>query len=150
MITIEVIPTSRSINEQIDYLNDKIRCYVAPSKIHGIGVFALRNLKAGENLYLFPENQERTWFIVPYSRFKDLYPDVRNIILMRWPSVINGSAFLAPNDDIWMGSFVNYSPDYNYDQRKDLMIKDVIKDGEILEDYCYMNNADKIYPNLCR
>ena len=148
MISIEVIPTSRSINEQIDYLNDRIRCYIAPSKIHGIGVFALRNLKAGENLYIFPENQERTWFTVPYSRFKDLNSDVRNIILMRWPSVINGSAFLAPNDDVWMGSFVNHADDFNYDQKADVVVKDIPAHSEITESYRIMLNYQKIYPWL--
>ena len=134
-----------SVSDQIDYLNDRIRCYVAPSKIHGIGVFALRNVKSGESLYLFPKDPERTWFTVPYSRFKELYPDIKELILARWPSVINGSAFLCPNDDVWMNSFVNHSDDFNYNQLTDSAIRSINKGEEITESYRIMDNYGKIY-----
>ena len=137
--------TPRSINEQIDWLNDRVKVYIAPSKIHGIGVFALKDLKKEERLYLIPENPERTWFTVPYSRFKDLNSAVREIVLARWPSVINGSAFLAPNDDVWMSSFINHSDGFNYVQDLDVVIEDVNKDEEITEDYRVMHNHEKIY-----
>ena len=41
------------IDQQIAELNNEEKCYIAPSLIQGIGVFALRDLKAGEKLYCF-------------------------------------------------------------------------------------------------
>ena len=65
--------------------------------------------------------------------------------MARWPSVINGSAFLAPNDDVWMSSFINHSDGFNYVQDLDVVIEDVNKDEEITEDYRVMHNHEKIY-----
>ena len=36
------------IDQQIAELNEEIRCHLKPSSIHGIGVFALRDIKKGE------------------------------------------------------------------------------------------------------
>ena len=61
---------------QIKILNEWCKLRVAPSKIHGVGVFALRDIKKGERLYadIKPEV-----FNVPYQQFNKLRPEIRDI-----------------------------------------------------------------------
>ena len=38
-------------NEQLYHLNCEVKCRLGQSKIHGVGVFALEDIKKGENLF---------------------------------------------------------------------------------------------------
>lgn len=132
-------PTKSHVKEKLKnaniLLNDIVKIKLAPSFIDGIGVFALRNLKKGEKIYA---DAIPNAFDIPYKKFKDLRPDVREIILSHWPNVINGAHFLYPVTK--MTAFINHSDDPNYDQVKDEMIKSVNIGEEITVDY-------KLYPN---
>lgn len=136
-----------SIEAQIKELNSTVKCSIRPSKIAGVGVFALRDIKQGEKLYLLPGDYPR-WFAVPYERFNEIRPEVREVILARWPSVVLGSMFRSPNDDCLLASFVNHSDNPNYDQKTDSALRDIAKGEEITEDYRAMPSWELVFPWL--
>ena len=130
------------MDEDIKELNQKTKCTLAPSKIHGIGVFALRDIKKEEKLYCVPEDtMQRKWYEIPYEKLNELLPEIREIILSRWPTVINGSAFHFP--DVWLMSFMNHSSEPN--SEKDFALRNISKGEEITEDYRLLLNYEKIF-----
>src|SRR3990167_4677433 len=133
--------------EQINDLNNNVKCKIAPSKIHGVGVIALRRINKGEKLYCKPKPMAR-WYDIPYNRFNEIVPEVSEIILQRWASVINGSHFLSPNEDAIMLVYMNHSDEPNYDVITDCAIKNIEKGEEITEDYKVMKNWEIVFPWL--
>lgn len=135
--------------EQIIELNSTVKCVLKPSQIHGIGVFALRNISKGERLYCQPNLQTKGKFYnLSYAELNKLFPEVKELILQRWASIINGSLFQNPNDDAWLILFMNHSDIPNYDQYTDCAIRDIIKGEEILENYRKMLNHEAVFPWL--
>lgn len=135
------------INEQISELNNEVRCHIKPSQIHGVGVHALRDIQKGEKLYISP-NITPKWYSIPYERLNELRPEIREVVLARWPSVLLGSMFRSPNDDVWLASFVNHSGEPNYDLATDTALKDIKAGEEVTENYKLMKNYGIIYPWL--
>ena len=132
--------------QQINQLNEEVKCFIKPSAIHGIGVFALRNIAKGEKMYCFPR-MSRTWYTLTISELDKLRPEIREIILARWPAIKNGSYFQSPLDDVWLCSFINHSSkDFNYKQSSDSATKDIPAGTEILESYKTMINWHEVYP----
>jgi len=132
--------------EIINELNSTIKCRIAPSNIHGVGVFAIRNVKKGEKLYCKPLNfATRTFYMLPYGEFCNLYPEVRELILDQFPSIINGGMFCSPNE-VWLLCFMNHSENPNYDIPSDTAIRDISAGEEITEDYRSMSNIEIVYP----
>ena len=64
-----------------------------------------------------------------------LRPEIRKIIMQRWPITKDGNPFLSPNDDALLISFLNHSDKPNYDKFKDEAFTDIEKNEEITEDY---------------
>ena len=82
----------RTQDEQIRELIDTVKCRLAPSPIHGIGVFTIRDIKKGETLHCRIE--EPIWYTVTYKNLAKLPSEVRQLILERWSLVIHGEPFL--------------------------------------------------------
>lgn len=131
----------KKIKDAIILLNDIVKTRLAPSQIHGIGVFAMRDLKKGEKLYLDAIPHA---FDLPYAKFKRLNRDVAQIILSHWPQVINGSHFLYPVTK--MSAFLNHENDANYDAKEDVTLKAIKAGEEITEDYRVIEGYEKIFP----
>ena len=134
---------SRKQDEQVITLNSTVKTKIAPSKIHGVGVFALRDITKGETVYA---RRESELFTLPYSCFGKLFPEIKQTILEGWPSVINGSYFLSPV--CLMISFMNHDKDCNYDQENDTAKVLIPAGTEITEDYTLMEGFEKVYPWL--
>lgn len=117
------------------------------SKIHGIGVFALRNIYKGERCYCTP-NIIPKFYNIPFGSLNKLFPEVKELVLARWASIVNGSVFQSPNDDAKLLMFVNHSYQPNYDVVSDTALYDIVEGEEITEDYCAMENAEKVYSFL--
>lgn len=130
-----------TIDEQIRVLNKEVRCTIAPSSIHGIGVFALRDIVKGEELYVRPTLYQ-SWYTVPYERFNELRPEIAKLISERW-NVLNGSSFKSPND-VWLVCFMNHSDTPNSDGT--VALQNIAKGEEITEDYRVIQDYNKIYP----
>lgn len=138
---------------QIAYLNLTVKCKLAASPIHGLGAFALRDIATGEKCYLVPPFFEKKtpaqWFTLSYKELEQLQPEIRELILQRWPAVLNGSHFISPNDMMWLCTFVNHSSEHpNYDIDSDCATRLVQKGEELTQDYTRMTNAKELYPFL--
>ena len=135
-----------SKEQQIDELNSTVKCTLRPSKINGVGVFALRNIRKGARCYCTP-NLIPKFYSIPFGSLKKLFPEVRELVLSRWASVVNGSVFQSPNDDAGLLFFMNHSSkNYNYDIISDTALKDILTGEELLENYQFMDNWELVYP----
>ena len=135
------------IKDQIDFLNKTVKCKLGISKIHNIGVFAIRNIEKGERLYCLEEIKRRDLYSVPYSRFNEILLEIRTLIIEHRPAVINGSKFYSPNNEANFCSYMNHSRNPNWNQ-DDMALKDIKAGEEITEDYRGMVNAEKVFDFL--
>lgn len=133
--------------QQITELDSEVRCKLGVSEIHGIGVFAIRNIKQGDRCFITP-NLIPKFYNIPFGSLNKLFPEIRELIMQRWASVVNGSVFQSPNDDAGLLFFCNHSNDPNYDVVSDTALKDIKKGQEVLEDYRAMQNWQLAYPDL--
>lgn len=132
-------PLSKS--SQIDELNGHVKAKIAPSKIHGVGVFTLFSIRKGERLFC---DRMPVVYSVPYGSFGKLFPEIRELILSYWPSVANGSKFISP--DARLVSFMNHSEtEENYDPKTDTALCDIPKGHEVFENYKRMANWEKVF-----
>ena len=129
--------------EQIAELNSWVKTYIAPSKIHGVGVFALRDIPKDQKIFadITPKG-----YNLPYKEFSQLFPGVGEQLIQFFPQIINGSMFFHPVTRIV--AFMNHSEEPNYDAVNDIMLKDVKKDKEITEDYRLIEGWEKVFTFL--
>lgn len=116
----------------IEELNETVKCKLAPSKIHGIGVFAIRDIKQGERMFCRGMPNTR-WYKL--ESLEGLIPEVKKLIRQRWALAEEGQPFQSPNDDARLISFMNHSDTPNYDKYNDTALEDIKKGEEVLEDY---------------
>ena len=83
-------------------------------------------------------------FKIPFGSFGKLYPEVKHLIMERWPRVVNNEGFMYP--DTLLQAYVNFSFTPNYDMIDDIALEDISKGEEITEDYRKNNGWEKIYP----
>ena len=126
--------------EQIIELNQISKANLGVSKVHGIGVIVITDIYEGEVVYA---DKMPKVYSVPIGSFGKLFPEVKRMILERWPSVVNGSKFIYP--DARLLSFMNHG-EVNYDRETDKAIKFIKKGEEVLEDYTAMPNYEKVWP----
>ena len=125
-----------SNEDQINKLNEIVKVRLAPSKVHGIGVFAIRDIGKVQRLWgdIYPQ-----FFDLPYSHFGKLFPEVKQLIMERWPgiaseySLLAGGRFAYP--DTLLQAYINHSDEPNYDPEIDLTLRDIKVGEEITEDY---------------
>ena len=138
-----------SQDQQLFTLDNETKTKLGASKIHGVGVFAIKDIQKGEKLYLLPPkgfmNEPPPVYNLPHASLKKLRPEVKELILDRWPAVINGSHFIAPNDMAVLCTFVNHSEEPNYEISTDKALKDIRAGEEVVQNYRLMENYEKIY-----
>ncbi len=117
-------------NVKPEYLNNTVWCTIRRSPIHGVGVFAIRDIKKGQKLHL--QGGTGKWLKTDLSK---VIPEIRKLVHQRWPITKDGNPFLSPNDDALLISFINHSEDFNYDKFNDKAFNDIKKDEEITEHY---------------
>ena len=133
-------------DEEIIELNSTVKCKLGPSKIHGVGVIAVQDIQKGDRLYCSSiEERFKKFYSIPWGSRNKLFPEVRDLITDRWASWVNGSKFTHPHTDAWLILYMNHSEDYNYEPSTDCAIKDIPINTEILENYCRMENATRVY-----
>lgn len=135
-------------DQQINELNSEVRCRLGVSKVDGVGVIAIRDIKKGEKCFVYPFDHylKPRFYNIPFGSLSKLFPEVLELVLQRWASVVNGSVFRSPNDDAGLLFFVNHSTKPNYDVVSDMALKDIPKNSEILEDYRMMDNWERVRP----
>ena len=134
----------KKIRSQVNLLNDIVKVRLEPSSIHGVGVFAMRDIKKGEQLYTGISMQG---FDVPYKKFYMLRKDVVKLLLEQFPLIKTGSGFIYPVTIFQ--AFMNHSKNAsNCDAKKDIATRDIKKGEEITENYKLITKAVDIYPFL--
>ena len=135
--------TKKHLREQrlnaIKMLNELVKLKIAPSKIHGVGVFTMRDVKKGEKLYADARYQALD---IEYKDFGRLRPEISEYILGRWIPIVNGSHFIYP--DSKMLAFMNHSDTPNYDATTDLALEDIPIDTEVTQNYRVIPNYEKV------
>lgn len=139
------------MNRQDQYyeLCQTVKCKIAPSPIHGIGVFTIRDVKKGERMFIrwttdLPSHLYNLTY-ADLSKFDRTYPEIKELIMQRYPCIINNCQFLSPNYDAKMISFINHSDTPNYDELQDVALRDTKKGEEMTEDYRNMTNWRKAF-----
>lgn len=134
---------NEKIKNAIILLNDIVKIRLAPSSVHGVGVFAMRDIKKGEKLYtdIIPHQ-----FDLPYKKFNKLNKEIQEILLGHFPLVIEGSHFLYPVTKF--SAYLNHSDKPNYDAVNDKALKDIKVGEEVTEDYRLIKNWQKVFPFL--
>lgn len=131
--------------KQIETLIRWINCYIAPSDIHGVGIFAIRDIPEGTKLYLdiMPE-----LFRLPYKKLKNNCPAyVHDTLVSRWPRVKLGEPFVYP--DARYVAYMNHGgDDANYDAINDVALRDIKEGEELTEDYRKITGARQVYDFL--
>ena len=130
-------------SEQAAWLNTIVKLKLAPSPIHGIGVFATADIGKGDKVFadVFPQ-----LYSITFSSFGKLFPQVRDQLLERWPTVTKGSAFWYP--DTFLQGYMNHSDDPNYDAVTDTALRDIKAGEEVTEDYRKIPGYQQVYPWL--
>lgn len=132
-----------NLRNAIELLHEIVKVKVAPSAIHGVGVFAIHDIKKGEKLYtdIIPHK-----FDVPYAKVKRLPKEIRDILLGHFPLITEGSHFLYPVTKF--SAFLNHADEPNYDAKEDVTLRDIKAGEEVTEDYRLIPNSEKVYPWL--
>lgn len=131
---------------QIKELTEQVKCRIGVSKVSGVGIIAIRDIKKGETLHCRIE--EPKWYTVTFGNLNKLPAEIRQLILDRWSLVVIGQPFLSPNHDAIMICFMNHSDSPNYDPHTDTATRDIKKGDEILENYRIAKGWEIAYPWL--
>lgn len=140
-----------SPEDQCYHLGRSVRCRIAPSKVHGVGVVAIRDLKKRERAHVMFSEKAQFYRVSPSTLKKHLgevYPEVYQLILDRWPNVVNGQPFLSPNYDQRLISFMNHSDTPNYSPETDTVLCDIKAGEELFEDYRVVPHYEEAFPFL--
>lgn len=132
-----------SYQRQIDELNTYVKTYIGPSKIHGVGVFALRDIPEGSKLFA---DMTPRLYDLPHKEFQNLLPEIAQYIIERFPTVVKGSLFGYP--DTRVVAFMNHSDKPNYDAINDVVLRQIEKGEEITEDYRLIDGYQIAFPWL--
>lgn len=131
----------KDFDTQVKMLNSLVRLRIAPSEIHGVGIFATEDIPVDTKIYA--DNQPE-FFSLPFERFDELKPSVRQILLERWPLIVTGSMFVYP--DARMLAYMNHSDKPNYDAKNDRTLREIKKGEEITEDYRQIATWETVHP----
>jgi hypothetical protein len=61
----------------LEYIEKYVNVKIAPSKIHGVGIFALRNIEVGEPLFVEWQGESMEYFL-NHNDFSNLNKNVQN------------------------------------------------------------------------
>ena len=136
-------------NRSVEALNESLsKLYLAPSQIHGVGVFTREDIKEGEKIYA---SDMSAMFDLPLTYIKKLKKPLQDDILGMFPHVFKSTMkqpkpFLYPPCPFVM--FMNHSSEPNFNSKDDTALRDIKSGEEITEDYRVVENYEKIYKFL--
>lgn len=117
-------------------LNKTVWATLKPSKIHGIGVFAVRDIPNGTEITdnTIETNEVTTFYHTTEEDFKNILPEIQEIILDRMLYKKDQFIFVTnPNAEVILQSFMNHSTEPNTDGK--IALRDIKKGEELTEDY---------------
>ena len=131
--------TNNQLN-QIYELTTITKAKIGVSKIDGVGVIALFDIKKDDQIFL--SLTPKLWDL-SIGNFSHLPKEVRELILGQWPTIVNGSKFLHPS--AMLTSYLNHSDDPNYNAITDTALRDIKTGEEVTVDYKKMENFEKVF-----
>lgn len=134
-------------NTEITYLNSTVFARIAPSPIHGVGVFAIRDIPQGIRItdHTTDDLGDAYWYELTPSEFDELLPEVQAMVLdrMLFDEQDATLRFLSPNRDAILRSFMNHSDTPNSDG--EYATAYIQKGEEITEDFRTLFNEPHLY-----
>ena len=129
--------------QPFDYLNTSVKSYLRPSKIHGVGLFSLVDIKKGEQV--FPTWKGETgWYKIKFGEAKKLPKEVLSYVLRSFGSNIKNDDSLINFKLIKDTNFLFSEPlcllntkyeEGNVDSKTGISLKDIKKDEELFGNY---------------
>ena len=121
----------------VDRFNNEVWATIRPSKIHGVGIFAIRDIPKGIEIGKGCE-ETSIYYELSDDDFIQLLEPIRNIILDRTQQgdIIR---FRHPNCMAKLQSFMNHSLTPNSDGK--ITLVDIKKDEEITENFLTLNKT---------
>lgn len=115
----------------MDYLNKTVWATVGVSKIHGVGVIAIRDIPKGVPISSHTVFEPPEIYEVYLEEFEKLHPAIQKLVLDRmvFPKGIRKFKFYSPNQEQVLQSFMNHSIEPNV---KGMVAMRDIKEGEEL------------------
>ena len=128
-------------NKYIDRLKTDIVAEVRPSKINGVGLFALRNIYPNEKLF---KDIEKSEFIIDQKKLEQKLPKYQLQYIDKMFDYSKKGPYLSKNiNNIPITSFINHSNSpniyLNEDENQWYSLKLITKNQEILTNYYAMN-----------
>jgi len=126
------------MKEEIEHLNKTIWCKIGVSSIHGVGVFAIRDIQRGTVLTdynIWKREADRYVYRFNIEDLLKLKPEVKDLILDH-NSFKAGTfifPFFSPNQEVNFQSFMNHSENPNTDGF--VALRDIMKGEELTENY---------------
>ncbi len=128
----------------VNYLNKTVWARLAPSKIHGIGVFAIRAIPKGIKItdHSVHNIRDARPFKIKMDDFDKIHLSIRELILDHWTFRQDQDVFVifSPNAEVCLQSFMNHSDDPNTDGEHS--IRDIAEGEEITEDYSVLHRKE--------
>ncbi len=125
------------MNPDIDHLNKTVYCRLATSPVHGVGVFAIRDIPKGTTItdYSIHNIKDIRLLKVERKHFNKILPEIRELILdhTMFQSWQEEFFFYSPNYEVCLTSFMNHSEDPNSDGR--VALRDIKAGEEVTENY---------------
>ncbi len=122
-------------------LENNIYCRLRRSRVHGIGIFAIRYIPKGANP--FPGCRTARWHAIPLKKFladKKISQEVKEFVQAIFP--VRGKTFYFPDHSlnaIDISYFLNHSDSPNVGARKDgnifVALRAIKKGEELFSDY---------------
>lgn len=131
----------------VRYLNASIWAELRPSPVHGIGVFAIRDIPKGMLITRHTVHHQQFQIChLTLPEFDALHPAVRQLILNRtaFPAGCTDFRFPCPNCEQILQSFVNHGRPPNF--YEGLTLRAVAAGEELLEDYIHLNTGQSMHP----
>ena len=122
-----------------EYLNKTIWARVGVSKIHGVGVIAIRDIPKGQaftDYNPYHHHTQTPLYLLDENEFKnELVPEIQDLICdrMLWDSKYRVLRFYSPNHEVVLQGFLNHSNTPNTDGHYTL--RDIKKGEELTENY---------------
>lgn len=127
--------------ELFNHLKYNVKTEIRPSSVHGVGVFAIKNIKKGEELFI-PWNFKTGHYIIPFDKFNSLPANVINLINKYFgiESEKGKEIFIINSTNLNTNNIMYCNSSYPNNQKtnssgKGVALKDIFKDEEILIDY---------------
>lgn len=139
----------------------KVYCRLAPSPIHGIGVFAIKDIPKGINPFSDSYMAQEA-IIINKNKINDLGPELMSLLHDQHPTSDPNKQIISifPNQIIW-SNYINYTENPNIELMSNgewITLREIKKGEELLEDPKRLLNLDgsqkifiispKQYPSL--